>query len=113
MKKLIAGAVAGAALFANVIPALAAPMPKVELCHTTDSFDVLANEWTLVVGHRVNVSENALLAHQAHGDFVSVAGDNNDIGFGPVLGPLTWGQVATNLGLSLAGVECAGFVLDF
>lgn len=92
-------------------PAFAAPAEKVEICHVTDSFDVLSNEWTEVVGHRINVSGNALSAHQAHGDFLYT--DDNDIDFGPVIFGLTWRQIAENNGLKLAGVDCSGFVADY
>lgn len=111
MKKYIAGAIAGVALLANIVPALAAPAEKVEMCHVTDSFDVPQNEWTTVVGHRINVSGNALSAHQAHGDFVYAP--TNDIDYGPVIFGLTWRQIAENLGLNLEGVDCSGFVADF
>jgi len=110
MKKL-AGILAGGALLLSALPVLAGKASKVEICHTTDSLDVLQNEFTTVVGHRINISENALAAHQAHGDLVFT--DDNDIEYGPVIFGLTWRQVANNLGLNLEGVNCAGFVLDF
>jgi hypothetical protein len=42
------------------------PAPKVEICHVTDSGSVFGD--TVVVGHVISVSENALDAHLAHGD---------------------------------------------
>lgn len=83
------------------------PAPKVSICHVTGSVDIEANQWTLVVGHVITVSENAVDAHVAHGDTLQI----NDID-GPSIFNLTWRQVAENLGLSTAGADCAGFILD-
>jgi len=119
MKKALAVLVVGVALLMFVVPAFAGPVSKVTVCHVTDFFDIPQNAYTTVVGHWINVSENALPEHQSHGDFVDkeITGEDglnvNDIDHGPVIFGLTWRQVATNNGLDLEGVNCAGFVLDF
>jgi hypothetical protein len=87
--------------------AFAKKADKVLICHATDLFDVPQNQWTLVVGHVIEVSENALDAHLAHGDTTVI----NDIDDVSIFG-LTWRQVAENVGLSTAGANCAGFILD-
>ena len=81
---------------------------KVEICHATDAFDVPTNEFTLIVGHVISVSEKAVDAHLAHGDSAVI----NDIDDGPVIFGLTWRQVAENVGLSTAGANCAAFIVD-
>lgn len=113
-KKLIAGAMAGAALLAMAAPLMAEKPPevsKVEICHITDSWDIPApNPFTTAIGQRISVSVNALPAHQAHGDFVYAPLfeiDNDPIIFG-----LTWRQVAENNGLDTTDAECAGFIPD-
>ncbi len=117
-KKLIAGAVAGAALLIMAAPLMAAKLPKVEICHVIDSFDIPApNPWTTVVGRWINVNENSLPGHLGHGDFlwtdgIEGTGVKNDIDYGPVIFGLTWRQIAENNGLDTTDAECAGFVLD-
>lgn len=81
---------------------------KVTLCHATDLWDVPQNEWTVMVGHRITVSANAVDAHLAHGDSLNV----NDINAGPIIFGLTWLQIATNLGMNTEGATCAAFILD-
>jgi hypothetical protein len=84
---------------------------KVLICHATDSFDILANEWTQIVGHVIEVSENAVDAHLAHGDALYT--EENDLDYGPVIFGLTWRQIAENNGLNTAGAaDCSAFVLD-
>lgn len=115
-KKLIAGAIAGAALLAMAAPLMAAKpvLVKVDICHATDSFDVLANEFTLVIGHTINVSENALSAHLAHGDFEYTENFGITDQPGGWFGNLTWRQIAENNGLNVSDeVNCAGFVIDY
>lgn len=99
-------------LFITALPmshvAFAKKADKVQICHATDSKDIEANQWTLIVGHVIEVSANAVDAHLAHGDSSAI----NDIDDGPVIFGLTWRQVAENLGLNTAGANCAAFVLD-
>ena len=90
--------------------AFAAPAPKVEICHITDSVDIPQNEWTLVVGHTIEVSVNSAKGHIPHGDFLFTC--MNDIDYGPVIFGLTWRQIAENWNLKLSSVDCAGFVHD-
>jgi len=84
------------------------PNVKVSICHATDSFDVPTNGWTQIVGHVITVSENAVDAHLAHGDSTVINSLDDSCIFG-----LTWGQVAENNGLDMAGVNCSAFVPDF
>ena len=89
--------------------AFAAKADKVDICHVTDSLDGLGPDGnvTLIVGHVINVSGNAVDAHVAHGDSLVI----NDIDDGPVIFGLTWRQVAENNGLSTAGADCAAFLV--
>lgn len=93
--------------FSHVAFAGKGPAPKVDICHATDSFDVPQNGFTLIVGHVINVSENAKAAHLAHGDSLVI----NDID-GPSIFGLTWREVAENNGLNTDGANCAAFILD-
>jgi len=115
MKKLLFVSLALAFVLAMFVPQAMAKGEKVEICHVTDYSDVTQNEYTMVVGHWISVSVNALPAHLAHGDFEfnPEAEPGNDIDDGPIIFGLTWSQIAANLGLSLAGADCAGFVIDF
>ena len=92
--------------------AFAKKADKVLICHVTDMFDIPQNEFTLVVGHVIEVSSNALEAHLAHGDILNPDPVLNDIDYGPVIFGLTWRQIAENVGLNTAGADCAGFILD-
>jgi hypothetical protein len=84
------------------------PAPKVDICHATDAFDVPQNEFTVIVGHVITVSENAVDAHLAHGDSLVINDIEDDSGiFG-----LTWRQVAENVGLSTAGANCGALIVD-
>lgn len=77
---------------------------KVDICHATDSAD-LPDGGTLIVGHVINVSENAVDAHLNHGDSLSFSGLDD---LGP--GGLPWGEVAESYGLNLAGANCAALL---
>ncbi len=94
----------------HLVAAGKGPAPKVDICHVTDSVDGLGagGNVTLIVGHVINVSENAVDAHLAHGDSTVI----NDIDDGPVIFGLTWRQVAENLGLNTAGANCAAFLVN-
>lgn len=89
----------------NALAGKKGPAPKVDICHVTDSIDI-GNGWTLVVGHVINVSENAIDAHLAHGDTLIY----DDIDNGPIIFGLTWRQIAENLGLNTSGADSAAFV---
>lgn len=114
MKKILAVLIVAIALLVLAAPAFATPPETVTVCHITD-FDTLQpdNPYSMVVGRWKDVNPTALSGHQSHGDFLFVEGNHNDIDFGPVIFGLTWRQIATNLGLDLDNVDCAGFVLDF
>ncbi len=83
---------------------------KVDICHATDFKVGLGADGnvTLIVGHVINVSENAVAAHLAHGDSTVI----NDIDSGPVYKNLTWRQVADNLGLDTTDANCAAYLVD-
>ena len=110
MKKLLFVCLALVFVLAMFVPQAMAKGEKIEFCHLTDSVDIVQNEWTFVVGHVISVSVNAAPAHEGHCDFEFAPEFGIDEPSG--LGPLTWGEVAENLGLGLGGVECAGFILD-
>jgi hypothetical protein len=109
MKKLLFVCLALVFVLAMFVPQGMAKNEKIEFCHATDFFDVPQNEWTLIVGHVIEVSIKALPAHFAHGDFVYE--DKYHIDELAIFG-LTWRQVAENNGLDLEGVDCSGFVND-
>jgi hypothetical protein len=85
------------------------PAPKVDICHATDSAVVNDAGVSLVVGHVINVSENAVAAHLAHGDTLAISG--LDDGPGGWFGDMTWGEIADVWGLNTTKANCAGFVL--
>ena len=88
--------------------AFAAKKVKVDICHVTDSVVVNLAGVSLVVGHVINVSENAVAAHLAHGDILAI----NDIdSAGPFNPNQTWRDIADIWGLSTAGANCAGFLV--
>lgn len=79
-------AASGTLLFALALTgtSIAAPLPKVGICHLEGNGSY----------HRINVSENALPAHLAHGD--SLPGDavpGSGIIFGETTTPTTFGTV--------------------
>ena len=75
---------------------------KVDICHATDS-GALQSGGTLIIGHVINVSENAVDAHLAHGDSLEI----NDIDDeGPWAGH-SWRELAEWYGLNTAGANCA------
>ena len=77
-------------------------LAKVDICHATDSA-ALQSGGTLIVGHVINVSENAVDAHLAHGDSLEI----NDIDDeGPWAGH-SWRELAEWYGLNTAGANCA------
>lgn len=81
---------------------------KVDICHVTDSVVVNAAGVSLVVGHVINVSENAVDAHVAHGDILAI----NDIDSAGPFNPLqSWRDIAVIWNLNTAGANCAGFRL--
>ncbi|MHC4500605.1 MAG: hypothetical protein ACYS21_16020 [Planctomycetota bacterium] len=81
---------------------------KVLVCHVTDSVVVNAADVSLVVGHVINVSENAVDAHVAHGDILAI----NDIDSAGPFSPLqSWRDIAVIWNLNTAGANCAGFRL--
>ncbi len=82
---------------------------KVDVLHRTDSAVVNAAGVSLIVGHMISVSENAVAAHLAHGDSLGAAPLDDAIG--GWFGAMTWRQVADIWGLSTAGATHASFVL--
>ena len=86
------------------------PAPKVEILHATDSAVVNADGVSLVVGHVISVSENAVDAHLAHGDSLIVTADLDDA-VGGWFGNMTWREVAEVWELNLNGATNAAFVL--
>ncbi len=81
---------------------------KVDICHVTDSVVVNAAGVSLVVGHVISVSENAVDAHLAHGDILAI----NDIDSAGPFNPLqSWRDIAVIWDLNTAGANCAGFRL--
>ena len=82
---------------------------KVDICHVTDSVVVNDAGVSLVVGHVINVSENAVDAHVAHGDILAING--LDDGPGGWFGDMTWAEIAEVWELNMAGANCAGFRL--
>ena len=75
---------------------------KVDICHATDSAAMMSGG-TLIIGHVINVSENAVDAHLAHGDSLEI----NDIDDeGPWAGH-SWRELAEWYELNTAGANCA------
>jgi hypothetical protein len=66
---IIASAVAGA-LLASALPVFAAPLPKVDICHVPPGNPANA--------HTITVSENAVPAHLAHGDYLGACGGGEE-----------------------------------
>ena len=75
---------------------------KVAICHATDGSPLMSGG-TLIVGHVINVSENAVPAHLAHGDSATFSALDDP---GPWAGH-TWGELAEWYELDLEGVNCA------
>lgn len=82
---------------------------KVDVLHATDSAVVNPAGVVLIVGHVINVSENAVDAHLAHGDSLVVTNELGDAG--PFNPNQTWADIAAIFGLNMAGATHAAFVL--
>ena len=67
MKRLIIASAVAAAVLASALPVFAAPASKVTICHVPPGNP--ANE------HTITVSENAVPAHLAHGDYLGECGE--------------------------------------
>jgi hypothetical protein len=80
----------------------AARAEKVNICHVNSANDVLdLGDLRIVFGRQIEVSENALAAHEEHGDstkFVSMDADFRD-----------W--VEQFYGIDLANADCFMFVM--
>lgn len=75
-------------------------LPKVDICHITASTPLMIGG-TLVIGHVINVSENAIPAHLDHGDVLDFDDIDNP-------GPWeTWRELAEWYGLNTKGADCA------
>ena len=75
---------------------------KVDICHATASTP-LESGGTLIIGHVITVSENAVPAHLAHGDSTDFGGLDDE---GAWAGH-TWGELAEWYGLDLTDTNCA------
>lgn len=101
MNKKIAVALATGALLLSAASALAAPLPKVDVCHIIEANDVVYGFWgtqlDLYFGKVISVSENALPAHLERGDLTEFwAGET-------AAGPIATFQAA---GVHLPAADC-------
>ena len=85
--------------FSLIGVSVAAPAPKVDVCHLDDEGYY----------HQINVSQNALAAHLAHGDGQPAAADGSTIGspvpgYGSVTGEGMFTAIGGNFELTLGGV---------
>lgn len=87
--------------------AFAKKADKVLICHATDSAALLSGG-ILIVGHVIEVSENAVDAHLAHGDSLDI---NSLDAEGPWAGH-SWGELAEWYELRTKSANCAARLSD-